>query len=223
MPKVLIFDVNETLLDLGPLNPLFQQVFDKPGIMQQWFAILLHSSLVTTLTSSYSDFGSLADAALDLVASQNGLSLAVQARSEILYTIKNLPPHPDVTVGLERLRAAGLRLATLTNSPPAILSAQMKNSGLDGYFERLISVGEAQQFKPANATYRMAAKKLGVEVHEVRLVAAHDWDVFGALRAGCFGAYIARHGKGYHPLYDKPDITGIDLIDVADKILSADT
>jgi 2-haloacid dehalogenase len=222
MGRVILFDVNETLLDLAVIQPHFQRVFGDPAISQQWFSLLLHSSLVTTLTSIHIDFGSLAGAALDLVAARQGISLAKDDRSVILTTLQHLPPHPDVGPSLERLHSAGLRLATLTNSSPGMVGAQIANAGLQGYFEQLISVEEARRFKPAPEPYRIAASKLGVAVEQLRLVAAHDWDVHGALHAGCHGAYIARRGRLYHPLYTQPDIMGPDLLQVTDRILELD-
>ncbi|MGW8318646.1 MAG: haloacid dehalogenase type II [Candidatus Promineifilaceae bacterium] len=222
MPKIILFDVNETLLDLSPLQPHFRRAFGDAGLMSQWFALLLHSSLVVTLTDAYSDFGALAGTALDVIARHNGFTLEESDRTEILATMRRLPPHPEVPESLERLKAAGLRLATLTNSPGPILAAQMSNAGLADYFEQLISVDAVGRFKPAPEPYRLAADKLGVDVEQVRLVAAHDWDVQGALRAGCHGAFIARRGKIYHPLYEKPDIVGLDLREVADRILAVD-
>jgi 2-haloacid dehalogenase len=103
-----------------------------------------------------------------------------------------------------------------------MLSAQMSSSGLGDLFERLLSVDQVRKFKPAPETYHMAARKLGVDHAQIRLVAAHDWDVFGALSAGCRGAYIARKGRVYHPLYEKPDIMGPDLVDVVGQILQVD-
>ena len=219
MSQVILFDVNETLLDLRSLQDCFVRVFGKAGVMQQWFALLLHSSLVVTLTSAYSDFGTLAGAAMDVLASQNSVSLADGDRKDIRIAMERLPPHPDVADNLQRLRAAGLRLATLTNSPQQILDAQMSNSELGEYFEKLISVDQVRRFKPAPETYLMAAERLGVDIQQVRLVAAHDWDVFGALRAGCLAAYIARAGRPYHPLYEQPDVMGADLTQVTDQIL----
>ena len=219
MSQVILFDVNETLLDLRSLRHRFDRVFGKAGVMQQWFALLLHSSLVVTLTSAYSDFGTLAGAALAILASQYGVSLADRDRDDILMAMQCLPPHPDVPDNLQRLRAAGVRLATLTNSPRQILVAQMSNSELGGYFEQLISVDQVSRFKPAPETYLMAAGRLGVDIQQVRLVAAHDWDVFGALRAGGLGAYIARAERPYHPLYEQPDVMGADLAQVTDQIL----
>ena len=77
-------------------------------------------------------------------------------------------------------------------------------------------------FKPAAEVYQMAAQELGVPVDQIRLVAAHDWDVVGALNAGCAAAFIARPGKVLNPLLPKPDIIGLDLVDVAEKIIQVD-
>ncbi len=222
MSRVIVFDVNETLLDLDVLRPHFQRVFSDARVMENWFALLLHSSLVTTLTTAYTDFGLLAGAALELVASRQRLSLADRDRDEILTTVRQLPPHPEVLESLARMRSTGLRMATLTNSSKQMLTAQMENSGLRDYFDILLSVDEVQRFKPAPETYQMAAKKLGVKTSAIRMVAAHDWDVFGALRAGCDGAFIARNGKAYHPLYEKPDVTGPDLRSVTEQIFRND-
>ena len=222
MNRVILFDVNETLLDLSVLQPHFDRIFGDAAVMQQWFSVLLHSSVVTTLVGAHQDFGSLAGAALDVVAARRGIDLAEDERVAILGTVRELPPHPDVVPSLERLRTAGLRLATLTNSAPAVVSDQISNAGLSDYFEQLISVDEVRAFKPAPEPYRMAASKLGVDLEQVLLIAAHDWDVFGALRAGCGAAFIARGGRTYHPLYDKPDLIGPDLNRVTDQILEID-
>ncbi|MFQ5921604.1 MAG: haloacid dehalogenase type II [Anaerolineales bacterium] len=219
MNRVILCDVNETLLDLSALQPHFDRAFGDAVVMQQWFSVLLHSSLVATLADAYQDFGTLAGAALDVVAARQGSDLTEDERGAILGTVRELPPHPDVVPNLERLRAAGFRLATLTNSSQAVVSDQISNAGLSDYFEQLVSVDEVRAFKPAPEPYRMAASKLGVEVEQVRLIAAHDWDVFGALRAGCRAAFIARGGRTYHPLYDKPDVIGPDLNKVTDQIL----
>lgn len=218
----MLFDVNETLLDLSVLQPHFERVFGDVGVMQSWFAVLLHSSVVTTLADAYHDFGTLAGAALDVVAARQGMEVAEDERKAILGTVRELPPHPDVVPSLDRLREAGLRMATLTNSAHATVSAQISNAGLSDYFEALLTVDDVRAFKPSPEPYRMAARTLGVEIDQTRLIAAHDWDVFGALRAGCRAAFIARGGRPYHPLYDKPDVMAPDLAAVTDQILKLD-
>lgn len=222
MNRVILFDVNETLLDLSVLRPHFERIFGEQAVMQQWFSVLLHSSVVTTLVGEYQEFGTLVGAALDVVAASRGIDLAEGERSAILGGMRELPPHPDVIPSLERLRTAGFRLATLTNSAPAVVGDQISYAGLSDYFEQLMSVDEVRAFKPAPGPYHMAASKLGVDVEQIRLIAAHDWDVLGALRAGLRAAFIARGGRTYHPLYDKPDVIGLDLNKVTDQILELD-
>jgi 2-haloacid dehalogenase len=219
MPRVIVFDVNETLLDLRALDPLFEQIFGAASLREQWFAQVLRSAMVATITDTYHDFSVIARDALEITAMRHGIVLTDSQSTDILDRVRHLPPHPDVLDGLGRLRDAGLRLITLTNSPPAVLEAQMHNAGLSGYFERLLSVHPTQKFKPARAPYEHTARQLGVGVGDLRMVAAHDWDVAGAMRAGCAAAFVARPGMVLGPLQEKPDIIGPDLRAVAAQIL----
>jgi len=129
----------------------------------------------------------------------------------------------DVMPGLEKLKSAGFRLFTLTNSPPHVVEAQLQNAGITSYFEKSFSVDAIRKFKPDAEVYKMTAKELGVTVDQIRLVAAHDWDVAGALLAGCSAAFITRPGKVLNPVMPVPDIVGKDLIDIAEKIISTDS
>ena len=133
--------------------------------------------------------------------------------------MRHLPPHPDVRDGLERLRGAGLRLVTLTNSTEQVGQAQLTNAGLRGYFEHIFSADTACRLKPAPEAYRMVADRLGVDIGEIRLIAAHSWDIAGALHVGCAAAFVARPGMVLDPLFDRPDVVGADLREVADRIL----
>lgn len=219
MKGVIVFDVNETLLDLQALDPLFRRVFGDAAVRQEWFGLVVQSALVATITDAYVDFGTVGGGALDVTASRRGISLSDEDRAEILGGMLTLPPHPEVPESLERLRDAGLRLATLTNSTARVAEAQLLNAGLRGFFERVLSVEAVRRFKPAAETYHMASRELGVETGDILLVAAHDWDIAGALRAGCTAAFIARPGMVLGPLDERPDIVGQDLREVADQIL----
>ncbi len=222
MARVCVFDVNETLLDLGALDPHFERIFGDAGVRRAWFGQLLQSALVATVTDAYSDFGKIGGAALEMTAERQGVTLSDEDKRQILGGMRELPPHPEVAESLSRLRDAGLRLATLTNSTQQVAEAQMENSGLHGYFEQLLSADTVRRLKPAPEPYRMAAETLGVDVEEIRLVAAHAWDVAGALRAGCAAAFVARPGMVLDPLVERPDVVGADLREVADSILEVE-
>jgi 2-haloacid dehalogenase len=222
MKKLIVFDVNETLLDLSALDKEFERIFGDPAVRGDWFAQVLQNSLVATITGKYDDFGKIAGAALDMTTQRHNLELHEEDRKAILGGIHSLPVHPDVTTGLNQLKDAGFRLFTLTNSPPHVVEAQLKNSGLFEYFERSLSVDAVRRFKPDAKVYKMTAKELGVPVEQIRLVAAHDWDVAGALNAGCAAAFIARPGKVLNPLMPVPDIVGNHLTAVVEKIITMD-
>jgi 2-haloacid dehalogenase len=221
MAKVLVFDVNETLLDLAALRGPLARAFGDASPMGEWFARLLHGSLVATLTDTYEDFASIARRALDAVAARQGRELGAEEREAILGAMLELPAHPEVPDALVRLREAGFPLATLTNSSPGAARAQLEHAGIAEFFGQVLSIEEVRRYKPAPEPYRMAAERLGVEPTDLRMVAAHDWDVWGAIRAGCAAAYVARTAAPF-VLGEPPDVVGSDLTAVADAILGVD-
>ena len=223
MARVCVFDVNETLLDLGALDPHFERVFGDASVRQTWFGQFLTSWLTAMVTGVYQEFGTIGGTALEMVAERQGVELSDEDKGQILSGMQELPPHPEVKENLGRLRDAGIRMATLTNSTQQVADAQLDNSGLSEYFDQVLSADAVKRLKPAPEPYRMAAESLGVEVGQIRLVAAHAWDVAGALQAGCAAAFVARPGMVLNPLFEHPDVVGADLREVADGILEAES
>ncbi|NJM05754.1 haloacid dehalogenase type II [Candidatus Gracilibacteria bacterium] len=220
MPRVCVFDVNETLLDLRALDPAFTQVFGEASVRREWFTQMIQSALVATVTGEYATFGQIGAAALAMVAARRGVTLSDDARTQLLRGMRSLPPHPEIRAALERLRATGLRLATLTNSTAEVAEAQLAHAGLTDLFELRLSADTVQRLKPAPEAYRMAAERLGVAPGDIRLVAAHAWDIAGALRAGCAAAFVARPGMVLDPLAPVPDVVGDDMHAVVEQILT---
>ena len=149
MARVCVFDVNETLLDLRALDAHFARVFGDAGVRQVWFAQMIQSALVATVTNAYSDFGTTGGAALDMIAARRGIALASADRAQILGGMRTLPAHPEVAESLARLQHAGLRLATLTNSTLAVATEQLTHAGLADFFEQILSADMVQRLKPA--------------------------------------------------------------------------
>ncbi|MEX2136934.1 MAG: haloacid dehalogenase type II [Chloroflexota bacterium] len=216
---ILVFDVNETLLDLSALDGPFEQVFGDAAVRREWFGQLLQSALVSTVTDAYADFGSVGRAALTMVAQRRGRELTEPEIGQILGTVKRLPPHPEVPDALQRLRDGGFRLATLTNSTEPVVQAQLEHAGLTAFFERTLSADATRRLKPAPEAYRLAARELEIDIGQMRVVAAHAWDVAGALRAGCLAAFVARPGMVLDPLAPSPDVVGADMTEVAAALL----
>jgi 2-haloacid dehalogenase len=188
-----------------------------------WFSQMISSALVATVTGAYHPFGDHAMAALEMTAEQAGVQLADDDKQAVAAQLRHLPPHPEAAGALDRLRDAGLRLASLTNSTEEVARDQLEHAGLLDLFELVLSADTVGRLKPAPEPYRMAAERLGVAVGQVRLIAAHAWDVAGAASAGCATAFVARPGKVLDPLVGRPEIVGADLAEVADAILAVDS
>lgn len=219
-PTVIIFDVNETMLDMSPLKKKVDSLLGSSKGFRIWFGMLLHYSLVDNCTTQHHDFIAIANATLDMAAKALKKSIGEKEKKEALATIKELSAYPDVAKGLKLLKQNGFRLATLTNSPSATLAAQLKHAGLTDYFEATLSIDAIKKYKPALETYKWAVEQLSVSADDAMLVAAHGWDIAGALQAGLQAAFIERKGQSLYPLSAPPQIIGKDLVDVANKIIS---
>lgn len=219
MPDVLVFDVNETLLDMQALAPWFESLLGDAKLQKEWFLQVLQYSLTSTIAGPYQDFTAISEAVLDMVAESHGRQLTSAAKQSFKNLVLHLPAHSDVVPALDRLREAGFSMATLTNSAPKTLNQQLANSGIADFFTHKLSVDAARKFKPAAEAYQLAVDAFGVETGTIRLVAAHAWDVAGAMRTGMKGAFVARSGRSFYPLAPKPDIMGPDLKVVAEAII----
>jgi 2-haloacid dehalogenase len=220
--RIIVFDVNETLLDVSALEPHFARAFGNRSVWREWFSTVLLYSEVASLAGPYADFSAIAGAALEMTAASRGLALRSEDRDHILASMRSLPAHADVPDGLRRLKEAGYRSVALTNSAPVAVEQQLRHAGLADAFERVFSVDAVRRFKPAPEPYRFVARELGVETSALRMVAAHAWDVIGAMQAGCAAAFVARPGKVLYPLAHAPDIVGPDLRTVAEQIVAID-
>jgi 2-haloacid dehalogenase len=220
MPRILAFDVNETLLDLSALDPLFERVFGDAALRPVWFAQMLQLAFVTSITGGYVDFTTAQHAALRMLAARTGTDLSDDDADAIVGGMRSVPAYPDVAPALDRLRAGGLTLCALTNSPLDVVTAQLDGAGLSDRFEAILSADQVGVVKPGREPYELVASTFGVPIGDVRLIAAHAWDCAGALAAGCTAAFVARPGMVQSPLGEQPDIVGDGLDEVASLILA---
>ncbi len=217
---LIVFDVNETLLDMSVLKNKINTLLGSSKGFRIWFGILLQYSLVDNCTGSYHDFVTIANPALDMAAKVLNTVLDENEKKTALATIKKLPAHTDVPEGLQLLKENGFRLATLTNSPSATLKEQLQYAKLTDYFEATLSIDTIKKYKPALETYKWATEQLSVNVADALMVAAHGWDIAGALEAGMQAAFIEREGQSLYSLAPKPQFIGKNLMDVSKSIIA---
>jgi 2-haloacid dehalogenase len=221
-PKVLFFDVNETLLDLTAMKTSVGNALGgRSELLPLWFTTMLQYSLVSTVGRQYNDFGIIGAAALQMVAANNGISITEkEAKDAILEPIRSLPAHPEVKASLQQLKDAGYKLVSFTNSSNKGVKTQFENAGLLEYFDERLSIEDMGKFKPHVDAYDWAARKMAIKPAESLLVAAHGWDIAGALWAGWRAAFISRPGAQLYPLAPKPEINENNLELVAKKLIS---
>ncbi|AMN50189.1 haloacid dehalogenase type II [Psychrobacter sp. P2G3] len=221
-PSIIVFDVNETLLDIDTLTPLFVRLFGNKYMLREWFAQLVLYSQTMTLSGLYTPFGELGVGALQMTADIHEITLTDDDINELKELMGKMPAYPDAIPALTKLRDAGFRLVTLTNSAPSAAPTPLEKAGLSEFFEQSFSVEKVSKFKPAPETYQMVAKELAVEMSDLCLVACHLWDTIGAQAAGCQGAFLKRPYNAMLPASNvpTPNFMASDLVTLAEQIVN---
>lgn len=221
MKPILAFDVNETLLDLAALDPLFEQIFTDSSVRKEWFNQFIQNAFVTVIVDTYQPFGKIGMTALEMIAERRGVVLTEDHKAMIKDGLVNLPPYPEVHEALKFLKDSGFRMVTITNSTQEVGTEQLKNAGIIEYFEATLTAEKVHKLKPAREAYQLIADECGVGLKDIILIAAHSWDIAGAIAAGCNTAFIARPGAVIDPIHPTPNIIGNNLTEVAHAIVEA--
>lgn len=216
-PRVMIFDVNETLSDMSPMAQRFGAIGAPAHLAATWFASLLRDGFALTATGANPSFAQLGTEALrnSLTGQVEDLEPAVE---HIMAGFASLPVHPDVVEGIRSLHGLDIRLVTLSNGSTTVAQGLLERNDVADCFERLLSVEQAPQWKPAEAAYSFALNACGCEASEAMLVAVHPWDIHGAHQAGLATAWINRTDARYPDYFAAPDLQATSLVDLAAQL-----
>jgi 2-haloacid dehalogenase len=221
-PSVLVFDVNETLLDLDSMAPIFERIFGDKRVLRAWFDQLIMYSMTLTLAGQYKDFWALGAGVLRMMGAIHGLPVKSDDVEALVHGMKTMPAHADAAEGLRQLQAAGFRMATLTNSPPMRGSpTPLESARLDRFFERQFNIESVGAYKPTPTVYHMVARELGIPAAACCMVAAHVWDTIGGQSAGMTGALLTRPGNAALPVpgLPQPNAMAADLPSLAAQMV----
>jgi 2-haloacid dehalogenase len=217
---VIVFDLNETLLNLDALRPTFDRIFNDPAALRLWFADLILYSEALTLAGVYVPFTDIGGAVLRMLAATRDITITDADAAELTNRFATMPPHPEVPGALRRLREHGFRLSTLTDNTLEISGRQLERAGVIDVFERRFSVDETvRRHKPAPEAYHSVAAALEVDPGDFCLIASHVWDTIGAVAAGWQAALILREGNAPLDVGPQPDYIGKDLDAIADQLI----
>ena len=217
---LIVFDVNETLLDLQTMEPTFERIFGDKRAMRLWFANLILYSAALMVAGSYVPFTDIGAAVMKMLADTEGIEIDAADKAELKEKFSTMPPHPEVPAALRKLREAGFRLFTLTDNLLEVQTRQLEHGGIVDLFERRFSADGVKHHKPSRQAYAYVARELRVEPSELCLIACHTWDTLGAVAAGWEAALIRRVGNDLLGVGPQPQIVGKDLNDVADQLIA---
>ena len=221
-PSVLVFDVNETLIDIDSIAPLFGELFGDERVLREWFGQLVMYSMTATLAEYYVDFFTLGQGVLRMLADIYRVDITDDDVDRLQARMSTMPAHDDAAEALTMLRDKGFRLFTLTNSPHRSgARTPLENAGLAELFEQQFSVESCRAFKPAPAVYRYVCQELGVAPADCMMVAAHVWDTLGAQNVGFSTALVTRPGNPPLPVdgLPQPDLVVSDLRQLAQRLI----
>lgn len=219
-PEMIIFDVNETLLNLFPLKEEINAALENEMGFEVWFPKLLHYSLVETTTRNYKNFSDIAAATFKMVTGKFDKTYTDSEIKNILSEITRLPAYPDVKPGLEELKNAGYKLIAFSNGKPDVLKSQLEFAEIDAYFDGIHSIEESGTYKPHSSAYQYILEKYQTTPSKALMVAAHAWDIIGAQRLGLQTCFVERPGKVFYDLAKKPTYSVLEITDILKKISS---
>ncbi|WP_436756665.1 haloacid dehalogenase type II [Streptosporangium sp. V21-05] len=221
-PSVLVFDVNETLIDFESMNPLFERIFGDRRVLREWLGHLIMYSMTITLSGLYEGYFTLGQGLLRMVGDIHGVKVTDSDVEEIGQAMLTMPAHPDVEEGLTRMKDAGFRLVTLTNSPSNPHGeSPLEHAGLARLFERQFTIETVRAYKPAQQVYHLVAQELEVPPSTCFMVAAHVWDTVGAQSAGYTAGLVTRPGNAPLPVASlpQPNLVAPDLPALAGQLI----
>ena len=146
---LIVFDVNETLLDLETMEPTFQRIFGDKTAMRLWFADLILYSAALTVAGCYVPFTDIGSAVMKMLADTRGIKIGEEDKKELTEKFSTMPPHPEVPAALRKLRGAGFRLFTLTDNLLEVQTRQLEHGGIVDLFERRFSADGVKHHKPS--------------------------------------------------------------------------
>jgi|SRR6185437_8455447 2-haloacid dehalogenase len=217
---LIVFDVNETLLDLETMEPTFQRIFGDKSAMRLWFSNLILYSAALTVAGCYVPFTDIGAAVMKMLADTRGIKIDDKDSKELMEKFSTMPPHREVPAALRRLRDAGFRLFTLTDNLLEVQTRQLTHGGIVDLFERRFSADGVKHHKPSRQAYGYVEKELGAGPSRFCLIACHTWDTLGAVAAGWQGALIKRTGNDVLGVGPQPHFVGRDLDDIADQMIA---
>lgn len=215
---LLIFDVIETIFSLDPLVASFHK-HGLPGYAKDlFFSQLLRDAFAVSATGEFKPFTEMARGTLEVVMANLEVCDEPEEVTDILAEFGRLPAHKDVLHALKVAKETGAKVLFLTNGSQANTEQLITQNGLSDWVGAIMSIETISTWKPSKIVYQEAIKKMGGELGSSTMIAAHAWDVQGAMAAGLRAGWIRRQDMICHPAMARPHFQGSDLVDLVRSV-----
>ena len=208
-----VFDAYGTLLDV---DAAAREAAAEPGmeaLKENWLPIAkcwrerqLRYSWLCSMMGKYDDFWELTIRALDTTLEEHALASNDKVRARLLSLYSELSAYQEVPEVLANLKAAGHRLAVLSNASPSMLVKALDAAGISEWFDELLSVDVLKCYKPTPAVYQLIPDRFDCKPSDVTFFSSNNWDVSGAGAFGFKTIWVNRTGVAWDNLPGKPDI-----------------
>lgn len=216
-PNVVLFDVLETLIDLDPLATRLEEVGQPATTLQPWFLRFQRDAMALTLAGDPAPFEPLARESL---RTETKYTLNERDIEYVVEGFSTLPTFDDAAPALKKISEADASVGCLTVNSPEKTRDFLEGAGLSGFVDHVITAQDAGVWKPHPDIYRYAAKRLGIPIERLALVAVHAWDCHGAKKAGAQAGWCDRLECEPGDVFIPADVTGSTLVEVADKLMA---
>jgi 2-haloacid dehalogenase len=219
--KAICFDAL-TIFDPRAIDRALEDLF--PGKGQQlataWRTRQFEYCWLRTLTKTYVDFWQITGEALTFILEANKLDLPAEARDRLMRLYLALPLWPDAAAALRTMRAAGLRLAYLSNLSGNMLRRNSEGAGIADLFEHMLSTDSVRAYKPDPSAYAMGEKTFALPRENIVFAAFGGWDAAGARSFGLRTFWVNRFKLPVEKLGVTPDAVGTTLTELADYVMA---
>jgi 2-haloacid dehalogenase len=183
--RACVFDAYGTLFDYASAAAGCRDVLgDRIGpLTALWRDKQLQYSWLRALQGRHADFWQVTSDALDFALETLGLD-DPPLRARLMDLYRTLDAFPEVRVMLQRLKAAGLKTAILSNGSPDMLDAAVDKAGIGGLLDAVLSVELVGVYKPQPKVYQLAVDRLTIPAGAISFQSSNAWDAYAASAFG---------------------------------------
>ena len=223
--KVCMFDQYGTVVDMQSglteiATPFLKDKGwkgDPNSFVTWWRRTHFENSMIDALLQrEHTPYREIGHRSVAHVMDRAGIAFTMDEVRYLVGEIERLKPFPEVPEALAKLRTR-YRLVVLSNGDPDMLETAKQYHKIP--FDRVISVAEANSFKPHVATYTKAAELLGLAPDQILFVANHAFDCIGAKSAGMRTAFVDRRSRPFGITPHQPDILVPSMNELAEAIV----